>query len=66
MRYYIDVKILKAEDFGVPQIRRRAVFLGKLGSELKHKLPDTNHMVTYVEDAISDLPVLKSGICQIY
>ncbi|MBQ8784534.1 MAG: DNA cytosine methyltransferase [Alphaproteobacteria bacterium] len=59
--YYIDVKILKAEDFGVPQIRRRAVFLGKLGSDLRYRLPNTNHMVTCVEDAISDLPILKSG-----
>lgn len=59
--YYIDVKVLKAENYGVPQIRRRAVFLGKLGAPMKYKIPDFCNDKTCVEDAISDLPPLLSG-----
>ena len=59
--YYIEVKILKAENYGIPQIRRRAVFVGKLGSALKYKLPDSANTPVCVEDAISDLPTLLSG-----
>lgn len=58
--YDIKSKILKAESFGVPQTRRRAVFIGKLG-KLKIDIPNGNNQKTTVKDAISDLPKLKSG-----
>jgi DNA-cytosine methyltransferase len=74
--YEADVQILKAADYGVPQIRRRAVFIGnRIGGvnsfPIKtHFDPSTDkdaHVVNQsgnyvtVSDAISDLPPLESG-----
>ena len=59
--YHLDVKILKAENYGVPQIRRRAVFIGKLGKDMEYKIPDFANSKVCVEDAIGDLPILLSG-----
>lgn len=58
--YEVDVDILTASDFGVPQNRKRAFFLGKKGTE-KLLLPKTNGKKTTVGDAIYDLPKTKSG-----
>jgi len=58
--YEVEAKVLKAEKFGVPQIRRRAVFLGALG-KLNFNLPDGNGITTTVSDALDDLPKLISG-----
>jgi DNA (cytosine-5)-methyltransferase 1 len=58
--YEVEAKILKAEKFGIPQIRRRAIFLGCLEG-LRFSLPDSNGKRTTVEEAISDLPYLVSG-----
>lgn len=58
--YEVTAKVLKAENFGVPQTRRRAVFLGRKG-KLNFELPDSNGKRTTVSDAIDDLPQLKSG-----
>ena len=58
--YQIRYKILKSENFGVPQTRRRAVFLGRKG-KLNFELPNGNGKKTTVGDALSDLPTLKSG-----
>lgn len=58
--YSVDVDILLASDFGVPQNRKRAFFLGKLGNE-KIYLPKTNNKKTTVGQAIYDLPIIKSG-----
>jgi len=58
--YEVKAKVLKAEQHGVPQTRRRAVFLGKLGENTMEIPDDTGERVT-VMDAISDLPVLCSG-----
>lgn len=60
MGYDVKSKILKAENFGVPQTRRRAVFLGKKGT-LNFEIPDTNGKTTTVQEALCDLPILKSG-----
>lgn len=63
--YVVDEKILKAEDFGVPQERRRVVFIGnRVGIPISH--PPATHgpgALPYVtvRDAISDLPRLKNG-----
>lgn len=59
--YEIEVKVLKAEAYGIPQIRRRAMFIGKLGGGLKYKIPETANCITCIDDAIGDLPILKSG-----
>lgn len=54
--YTINVKVLLASDFGVPQNRRRAVFVGLLnGMEFVFPLPTVLQKVTSWE-ALSDLP----------
>ncbi len=58
--YDVKAKILKAENFGVPQTRRRAVFLGRK-IKLDFDLPDGNGVSTSVAEAINDLPKLRSG-----
>lgn len=61
--YKIDIKILTASDYGVPQKRQRTIILAydpKFISGLK--LPDkTVEKATTVRDAISDLSYLESG-----
>lgn len=63
--YDVQSRILRAEDFGVPQERRRIVFVGnRIGVPVKFPEPthgsDRSPFVT-VADAISDLPPLKNG-----
>lgn len=58
--YQVDVDVLTASDFGVPQNRKRAFFLGKKGAE-KLLLPEPNNKRTSVAEAIYDLPKTKSG-----
>lgn len=63
--YQVDYQILKAEEYGIPQERRRIVFLGnRIGApivwpEVTHG-PNHRPFVT-VADAISDLPQLENG-----
>lgn len=59
--YAVNAKVLKAEKHGVPQTRRRAVFLGKLGPSNNMNIPDDTGERTTVIEAIGDLPELKSG-----
>jgi DNA (cytosine-5)-methyltransferase 1 len=65
--YHVDHRILKAEDYGVPQERRRIIFLG-VRDNCKLQWPVSTHnkdgngkMKKYntVWDAISDLPGLN-------
>lgn len=58
--YCTDVDILLASDFGIPQSRRRAFFLGKKGNK-KLFLPEPNYEKTTVGQAIYDMPVIHSG-----
>lgn len=63
--YKIDSKVLCAADYGVPQTRHRAVFIGnKLGITPYLLFPVATHTEeTYVtiRDAISDLPPVDAG-----
>ena len=63
--YKIDSKVLCAADYGVPQTRHRAVFIGnKLGITPSLLFPEATHTEeTYVtiRDAISDLPPVDAG-----
>lgn len=58
--YEVCCGILNAMDFGVPQDRKRAVFMGQKG-KLEICLPKPNGMSNTVKDAISDLPAISSG-----
>ena len=58
--YMVNYGVLKAVDFGVPQDRHRAVFIGYLGDKII-ELPPPNGMHTTIQDAIYDLPFISSG-----
>ncbi len=63
--YSVEFDVLKAEQFGVPQERRRVVFIGnRIGAPIKHPVPTHGPgLKPYVtiQDAISDLPALENG-----
>ncbi|MCU0545687.1 MAG: DNA cytosine methyltransferase [Oscillatoriaceae cyanobacterium Prado104] len=66
--YHMKCRLLKAADCGVPQLRKRAFFIGWLVGLLppEFPVPSSNYYVT-VADAISDLPPLNAGeICKSY
>ena len=63
--YDVKTKVLDAADYGVPQHRDRVIIVGMKG-ENTFEYPEATHgngKLPYltVEDAFSDLPVLKSG-----
>lgn len=53
--YNVQCKVLIASDYGVPQNRRRAVFVGMLEECFDFDIPTVEHKVTTGE-ALSDLP----------
>lgn len=60
MGYFVDCKVLSAQNFGVPQRRQRAIFL--CCKSKKITLPDiVSDKVINVREAISDLSYLNSG-----
>ncbi len=63
--YNVEYQILRAEEYGIPQERRRIVFIGnRLGNPVVWPNKTHGHglrpFVT-IKDAISDLPPLKNG-----
>lgn len=61
--YKMNVKVLYAPEYGVPQIRKRAIFVGVLHSNIKFEYPkpllkESQFITTY--QAISDLPSLTN------
>lgn len=58
--YTISSDVLNAADFGVPQNRKRAVIIGKLGSKAV-ELPTPSEERVTIWDAISDLAYLNAG-----
>lgn len=58
--YHLEMGVLNASDYGVPQNRRRAVIIGKLNS-IAPNLPKPIKKTVTVWDAISDLAFLESS-----
>lgn len=58
--YKVNSKTLNASDYGVPQNRRRAFFIGKLNGDLI-EFPPPFQKKTTIKEAIYDLPFLQSG-----
>ena len=58
--YKVDYGVLCAVDFGVPQDRHRAVFIGQK-NKLEVSLPSPVGNRTTIKDAIYDLPFIASG-----
>lgn len=60
--YKMSVKVLYAPEYGVPQIRKRAFFVGLLNSKEEFTFPEpilsSENFIT-CEDAIGDLPSLE-------
>lgn len=64
--YSVEEAVLRAEDYGVPQERRRVVFIGnRINAPISH--PEPTHgpgrtlPFTTIRDAIGDLPPLDNG-----
>ena len=65
MGYRVTCKILCAADYGVPQIRKRLVFIGLKDTDRTFEFPlPTNTPDNYItcEQAISDLPSLTDNV----
>lgn len=61
--YNVSYQVLKATDFGVPQIRERVIMIGirkDLDKEPKFPKPNCFSPIS-VDDAISDLPQINAG-----
>jgi len=58
--YQLNMGVLNAADYGIPQNRRRAVIIGKFESPAPH-LPYPSQDKVSIWDAISDLAYLNSG-----
>lgn len=58
--YTVNCGVLSASEFGIPQDRHRAVFIGVLG-ENGIELPKSPHKRITIEEAIYDLPFIGSG-----
>jgi DNA (cytosine-5)-methyltransferase 1 len=61
--YEIEIRTIFAEDYGVPQERRRVIFFGnRIGSQIYWpKKTHAENSFTTIYDAISDLPELRNG-----
>lgn len=60
MCYSLNMGVLNAADYGVPQNRKRAVIIGKMDGNAPELPAPLNKKVT-IWDAISDLAYLQSG-----
>lgn len=58
--YKVSCEVVNAYHFGVPQKRKRAIFIGYKGQK-RLKIPTDNGKRVSVKDAIYDLPAIKSG-----
>lgn len=59
--YSVEYKVLCAADYGVPQNRKRVIFVG-LKNGVKFNFPDKKSEVITTEMALSDLPSLENEL----
>jgi DNA (cytosine-5)-methyltransferase 1 len=59
--YHAKWKVLRSADYGVPQLRKRVIFMAWLAGLVQPNYPSPLGPHVTVGDAISDLPKLKSG-----
>ena len=61
--YKVFMDVLNTQDYGIPQVRRRVIFIG-IKKELLHGpfvFPVPNDVTVSIEEAIGDLPSLDKG-----
>ncbi|MBZ9572555.1 DNA cytosine methyltransferase [Patescibacteria group bacterium] len=58
--YQVQYDIINAEDFGVPQRRKRIIFIGTKKKASNLLQPEQSNIVS-VRDALNDLPILENG-----
>lgn len=60
--YNVKYEVLKASDYGVPQMRERVIIIGiRNDLEIEPSFPVATGQTVTVDDAISDLPQINSG-----
>ncbi|MBR4386126.1 MAG: DNA cytosine methyltransferase [Treponema sp.] len=65
--YKLKYEILSANEFGIPQHRKRIILVGKkTNSDFNFPLPEKWNPQITINDVFSDLPSLKSGEGKIY
>lgn len=65
MGYNVTCKIVCAADYGVPQLRKRLVFIGLKDTKTRYEFPDpylTESTYITCEEALSDLPSLTDSL----
>ena len=62
MGYNIKYKILNADDYGVPQSRKRIIIVGTKGIEGEFEYPAVNANKVTCHMALSDLPTLENTL----
>jgi len=65
--YKTEYKIISAEEYGIPQKRKRVILIGKKGKEENfYPLIEKENFSETVGDILSDLPSLKAGEGNVY
>ena len=60
--YEVHYKILCASDYGVPQSRKRVIFIGMKNGKYKYDYPQSYKDIVTCEMALSDLPSLEKTL----
>ena len=59
--YNVDYKVLRASDYGVPQIRERVIIIGfRKDLNIIPSFPEPLNTIVTVDDAIGDLPLINA------
>ena len=60
--YFVDYKIVKCPEYGLPQLRQRVILLASRLGKIEVPKPRRPHIPT-VRELIEDLPALEAGTC---